>query len=173
MIDRKEKEGFTLVEIALALLVVAIGVVSIMALFPAGLQANQQGGDETRVALFAADVLNGVRALIEETPRIDVEDALDSGIPSVGSGILSSLSTIRPSSNSDPEPIIFKSSNLSISLEEFALRYNLQVFEDGDDRFGVLLQVWPNEYGPKDFATLKEMGEAYVFYTEVYHNYRF
>lgn len=55
------KQGFTLVEVALAVLAVGLGLMSIFALFPAGLQNAADDAADTRAALFAGTVFNGMR----------------------------------------------------------------------------------------------------------------
>ena len=47
------KQGFSLVEVALALLVVAIGFTAIFGLFPAGMQASRTAIEETEMSEFA------------------------------------------------------------------------------------------------------------------------
>ena len=161
--QEKKREGFTLVEIALALLVVAIGIVSIMGLFPAGLQSNQQAIEETRVAMFAEDVLNGVKSFIEETPWADVPDELRTGgVQLVGSGVFNSLpEDVTVSTGSDATTIRFTS---TLSPEEYVLRYFLELREL-QSRYEITLQVWPNGHGP--------LSAGFVFETEVYHNGKF
>ena len=48
-----EKSGYSLVEVTLALLVVAIGMTATFALFPEGLRATRAAVSDTEVALFA------------------------------------------------------------------------------------------------------------------------
>ena len=47
------KAGYSLVEVTLALLVVAIGLTATFALFPEGLRATRAAVDDTEIALFA------------------------------------------------------------------------------------------------------------------------
>jgi prepilin-type N-terminal cleavage/methylation domain-containing protein len=56
------KEGFTLIEIAMALMVASIGLLGIMSIFPSSLQQSSRAYNETMAALFAEQVLNGVRS---------------------------------------------------------------------------------------------------------------
>jgi Tfp pilus assembly protein PilV len=58
----RNKAGFTLVEIALAILVVAIGVLAIFALLSSGLDNSVRAIDDTHAAMFADNVFNGLRA---------------------------------------------------------------------------------------------------------------
>ena len=59
----RNKTGFTLVEIALAILVVAIGVLAIFALLSAGLDNSVRAIEDTHAAMFADNVFNGLRAV--------------------------------------------------------------------------------------------------------------
>ena len=47
------KAGFSLVEVTLALLVVAVGLTATFALFPEGLKATRSAVDDTEISLFA------------------------------------------------------------------------------------------------------------------------
>ena len=49
----RSRAGYSLVEVTLALLVVAIGLTATFALFPEGLQASRAAVNDTEVALFA------------------------------------------------------------------------------------------------------------------------
>jgi len=49
----RSKAGYSLVEVTLALLVVAIGLTATFALFPVGLQATREAVNDTEVGLFA------------------------------------------------------------------------------------------------------------------------
>ena len=50
---RERRAGYSLVEVTLALLVVAIGLTATFALFPEGLRATRAAVDDTEIALFA------------------------------------------------------------------------------------------------------------------------
>jgi type II secretory pathway pseudopilin PulG len=70
------KQGFTLVEVALAVLAVGLGLVTIFALFPAGLQNASDDAADTRAGLFAGTVFSAMRggaASITATNVWDVE----------------------------------------------------------------------------------------------------
>ncbi len=56
------KSGFTLVEVSLAVLVVGLGLLSLFSLFPSGLRSGEDALADTRAALFASVVLDGMRA---------------------------------------------------------------------------------------------------------------
>lgn len=55
---RKSRAGYSLVEVTLALLVVAIGLTATFALFPEGLRATRAAVDDTEIAMFAEYVFS-------------------------------------------------------------------------------------------------------------------
>lgn len=55
------ESGFTLVEVALAVMAVGLGLMTIIGLFPAGLQNASDDAADTRAGLFAEAVFNGMR----------------------------------------------------------------------------------------------------------------
>lgn len=55
-------QGFTLTEVALALLVIAIGVLAVFALLSSGLDASAKAASDTQAAIFADNVFNALRA---------------------------------------------------------------------------------------------------------------
>lgn len=60
MNHRSQNQGFSLVEANLAILVVAVGLLSLFSLFPAGLRQSDLSQADTRQALFAEYVLSRV-----------------------------------------------------------------------------------------------------------------
>lgn len=59
----KAKKAFTLIEITIALLILAIGLVGILSLFPIGFDASGKAAHITEAALLA-------QAIIEDTKRV-------------------------------------------------------------------------------------------------------
>jgi type II secretory pathway pseudopilin PulG len=58
--------GFTLVEVALSVVVVAVGVLAAFALIGTGLDSSAKAVSETRAAIFADDVFNSLRTRNEQ-----------------------------------------------------------------------------------------------------------
>ena len=56
------KQGFSLIEVCLAVLVVGLGLLGIFGLFPSGLRAMEEGTADTRCGLFGETVMSGLRA---------------------------------------------------------------------------------------------------------------
>ena len=57
---QKSSAGYSLVEVTLALLVVAIGLTATFALFPEGLKATRAAVDDTEIAMFAEYVFTSL-----------------------------------------------------------------------------------------------------------------
>ena len=68
---RHGKLGYSLVEVSLALLVVAIGLLTIFALFPGGLDLSRKSVDATEVAAFAEFVFAGLDGMASSTNADD------------------------------------------------------------------------------------------------------
>ena len=56
------RSGFTLMEVNIALLIVGVGLMGVMALFPVGLRQGDSASSDTTQAAFADLVLNAMRA---------------------------------------------------------------------------------------------------------------
>ena len=57
-----KRSGFTLIEVSLAVPVLGLGLMAAFGLFPAGVRQNEESTADTRAALFADFVLNGMHA---------------------------------------------------------------------------------------------------------------
>ena len=57
-----ESQGFSLVEVSLAILVIGIGMLAVLSMFTAGLDQNKRSIDDTKAAFFAEEVFNGLLA---------------------------------------------------------------------------------------------------------------
>ena len=64
------REGFSLVEVSLALLVIGLGLLAVFSLFPSGLTMNKNAIDETQAAVSANDSLDAYRGLFEADPNL-------------------------------------------------------------------------------------------------------
>ncbi len=69
---RASCQGFSLIEVTLALMVIGVGILSVFQLFPSGLRSSIDATAETRVGQFADEVLNQVYAdAAAETNSVD------------------------------------------------------------------------------------------------------
>jgi prepilin-type N-terminal cleavage/methylation domain-containing protein len=137
--------GFTLVEVVLAILVVALGLLSVFSLFPSGLRASEDTVADTRAGLFAETVFNGMRAnatALTATSWGDVgtfASAVCDNLPEVGT-------------------IAHDEAPKKCSFSDRNLRYQVLFTNFTAGIYGAVLNVSDNEYGPFVIQN--------VFYTE-------
>jgi prepilin-type N-terminal cleavage/methylation domain-containing protein len=147
------KSGFTLIEISLALLVASIGLLGVMGLFPAGIQLSKMSSDETHAALFAEQVLNGIRAQAA-TQRWDrISTGIDLPPPTPDVWADPQDLRVRPTGNNF-ETLRFTTLGAMGAEEadrepylDFSIRYRLRIDDINSRRKAVYLDVRPGEYG--------------------------
>lgn len=59
------RDGFSLVEVSIALFVIAIGIISVLSLFPAGLDLSKAAIDETYASFFADSVFASYKGFLD------------------------------------------------------------------------------------------------------------
>jgi prepilin-type N-terminal cleavage/methylation domain-containing protein len=64
---RRNNEGFTLIEVALSIVVVAIGIMAVFSLIGSGLESSKKAISESQAAIFANDVFNSLRSTSQQT----------------------------------------------------------------------------------------------------------
>lgn len=164
---KRNKDAFTLVEVALSLLVVGVGLLSVFSLFPAGLKMNKQAIDETQAALFAEEVLNGVRAQTAILDWNDLRIALPPVAPEMWENpteLVVGVTFNKPENYYETLRYIAKGPRSVAGKEyrDYGIRYRLEIVDIDARRKGVTLRVRPGEYGPEN--------PSYVFYTELYNH---
>lgn len=157
----KRNSGFSLVEVCLALLVVGLGLVSVFGLFPSGLQSAKNAQDETREALFAEEVINGVRALAEVLDWNELKSTTLK-IPCAAYTLWQTPASLDVDLNQSSLKTLKYISKTTENLN-WAVRYKVNV-EDADystdavPAYSVRVEVWGGEFG----------GTNKVFYTEIF-----
>lgn len=73
------RAGFSLTEVSLALLVIAVGMLSVVGLFPAGLDMSKRAIDETYAAFFADSTFASFREAALHVPWDELENYLAIG----------------------------------------------------------------------------------------------
>lgn len=148
----RSASAFSLVEVTLALMVLAIGVLGIMSLFPTGLEQNARSVADTRVAFFAEEVFAGLQAKAETT---QLEDEFN--VP---------VSVCDMWGATPPSNLRITGTNLVVTnryeyatYEDHVLRYRL-VLTTNNLLKTATLYVWPGEYGGTNDPSL--------FYTEFF-----
>lgn len=64
--ETRQRAGFTLIEVSLAVLVVALGLLTVFSLFPSGLRSAEDEVADTRAGMFAETVFGKMRGGAEE-----------------------------------------------------------------------------------------------------------
>jgi len=73
--NRRRCQGFTLIEILLAIGILALGITAVLSLFMMGARSHRRATDRARSALLADTVVNQIRAdLVETLPSRYKED---------------------------------------------------------------------------------------------------
>ncbi len=135
----RSASAFSLVEVTLALMVLAVGILGIMSLFPTGLEQNARSVADTRVAFFAEEVLAGLQAKAETNwPHLDEFNVSVSA---------------RGTWENPPPNLYITGTNLVITnkyeyatYEDHVLRYRLVLTTNALVKTATLY-VWPGEYG--------------------------
>ena len=167
MRSRKKKQGFTLMEIALSLLVLSVGLLALFGLFPAGLQMNKQAIDETQAALFAEEVLNGVRARAAITRWDRIRTAIQLPPPAPDIWHQPQNLTIEATGTEWRTLRYEKLGTREVGgtrerYLDYGIRYRLEIVDVDARRKAVRLYVRPGEFGPEE--------PEYFFYTELYNH---
>ncbi|WP_372807391.1 prepilin-type N-terminal cleavage/methylation domain-containing protein [Pontiella sp.] len=154
MSNPRRSNGFTLIEIMLALLVVTIGVVAVVGLLSSSLDSASKTHEDLNVVCFADLVLNYCHA---------VEDFAD--LPTTGSLSLPGHDTedvILRLGAQDVFTATLPLSQLTLLSEpqEYTVTYQLDIAADGAHIKTVSLQVWPG---------YETAGTPRRFYTEIYN----
>lgn len=143
--------AFSLVEVTLALMVMAVGILSVMSMFPAGLEQNARSIADTHAAFFAEEVFGGLRAKAETNwAYLDEFE-----VPVAASNMWSNMGTNRVS---------FTGTNIAMNkyeytYEDHVLRYRLVLTTNGLVKAATLF-VWPGEFG--------KTNDASMFYAEFF-----
>lgn len=153
----KSRAGFSLVEVTLALMVVAVGILSVMSLFPAGLDQNMRSIADTRAAFFAEEVFSGLQACAQEDWS-GLDNAIFKPIPhdywkSSASG--ESLDTDLQLRWTDIATNCYVYHGTDI--EKYALRFSFDINTSNNIK-QVTLFVWNGEFGTTNNPS--------VFYSE-------
>ena len=159
---KKSVHAFTLVEVALALMVVAIGILAVLGMFPAGLDQGEWSAAETHAALFAEEVFNGMRALAEED---DFQGFTNMSLPLAATSMWDKLPLVELTvTNTGGTDTVFVVTNVYEynDIAQYAVRYSLMAtnIAANSNVTAVFLRVWPGEFGGTNSPV--------VFYTEFY-----
>ena len=74
MPDSKTNKGFTLIEVLIAMAIIAVGLISLVSLFPVGLRSSRLAGDFTTASFIAQQSLDNIRAAAQVYDPADLFD---------------------------------------------------------------------------------------------------
>ncbi len=147
--------GFTLIEINLAVMLIAVGLLVLFSLFPAGLKQGDSAYRNTQAGLFADQILNAVRLNVDNIATWADWTTMGTFSAAAVAGL----------------PVAPTLPRTSVALEFPAgsgnwVRYML-VFDDHSERRSASLWVWGGRYGPTDPELFRR--RSHWFYTEFYY----
>ena len=177
----RSRAGYSLVEVTLALLVVAIGLTSTFALFPEGLKATRTAVNDTEVGLFADYVFSTLAVTAAAKSAALGTGALDASVGDIyASRVLSDADVGKKVLNSGDALSQFYwiarnmdmgtgnwdfSSQSKFWSTAFTYRLRWERMNKGNNRdtFYAVLKVWPGEWTTID----ENKFPPYVFYREI------
>jgi hypothetical protein len=166
-------------EVALAVVVVGVGVLGLFALISGGLDSSVKAVADTQAAFFAEAVFNGLRAKALEAAQSNKWDNLVTDITSAGIPVPCSPAAPLVWVAADAPPVkvgsgtvVFKNQSLrtggATGIENFALRYKLEVpalSPSGRRTYTASLWVLPGQY-PSIAWNARDKADATMFYSE-------
>lgn len=120
------RAGFSMVEVALALLVVGVGLLAVFGLFAGGLDINKKTIEDTQAALFADEVLNGFRAAAQACTNSTSWNTLPTTINLSIPVVWNTPRTIMPGAAFNTINYQYTATGLG-TLKDYAFRYRFQV----------------------------------------------
>ena len=142
-----ERAGFTLVEVALALMVISIGLMAIFGLFSTSLGFDRESKDDTYAAFFGEDILNSLRAVIPEMNWADITQQGKIRIEPSGRDNWLEPNALRVEITDAWKLNKYINDETDERLPEYAIRDRLQI-RKWDNIGRAVLEVLPGEFGP-------------------------
>jgi hypothetical protein len=151
---RRHATGFSLVEVNLAIFVVAIGLLTLFSLFPAGLKEGEAGHADTQAALFAEYALATLRAGASEIEGSQWNAVTANRLWTAANG-----GSPSPQESGSPTAVEFpEGSGLYV-------RYILERVQNGS-LYDLTLWVAAGQYGTSDANVFKQNAEQY--FTQIF-----
>ncbi len=149
---KQNSSGFSLIEIAIALMVIAVGMLGVLSMFPVGLEQNERSLEETYSAMFAQEVFSGLKAYAESNWANLASFNVPFSLTNTGFRIQCTIAN-----SNDVRFIKYVRSDTNIV--DYALRYSLIIQTNGPIKSATLL-VYPGEFG--------QLKNPIVFYNEFF-----
>ncbi len=156
-IRSSNRSGFTLVEVALALMVTAVGMMAVFSLFPVGLDMNKKAIDDTQLSIFADDVIAGVRAQLWKDGWNVVQNPTAIRLRPTARDVWKIPPATDIEATGTKETMIYEF--IDYPIVDMAVRYKLNVNTLGNRAY-FRLELINGETGPTN--------NTQVYYTEVF-----
>ncbi len=153
--------GFSLVEVSLALLIIGVAMLSILGMFPMGLEQNTRSIADTHAALFAEEVFSSLRVHAEAN-----WDGIGNSIVSVSAAAANSWDDqVSLDTKFDDEIHTnlyrYPEEEGNTNIIDHVIRYRAALNTNGLIK-SVFLRIWPGEFGTTSNPSL--------FYSEFYRS---
>lgn len=152
--NKCSSSGFSLVEVSLAIMIVGIGMLAIIGMFPAGLDQNSRAISDTHAALFAGEVFSALRVQAETNWDGLGQDEIPAAMQAEWGDIVN-LRTLA--NNTIYTNRYGRSGNTNIADHTF--RYRITLTTNGLIK-SAFLRFWPGEYG--------SISNPIMFYSEFF-----
>lgn len=161
------RSGFSLVEVSLALFVIAVGILSVVSLFPIGLDLSKRSIDETYASFFADSVFASYKGAIDAGVDWAAIDSYETIAPNTINGGQSVLwqdpdrMRVRPNSGRQVIRYVAVLPDGSTNYDH-AIQYSLTMRDSSIPRVKeMILLLWNSEYAgasvPPDEVYLAEL----------------
>ena len=155
----RECQGFSLVEVTLAMMVAAIGLFSVVSMFTAGLDQNIRAKSDTQAAFFADEVFNGLLAASESSWSAIGVNGGKTNLIIAADGTWKNFETLDVIMDNNIHTNIYSTANTGI--ENHSFRYSLGIEKKDRCIKSATLCVYPGEYGSTN--------DPHVFYMDMFN----
>lgn len=169
--DMKGRAGFSLIEVTLALLVMGVGLLAVFGLFGGGLKMNTDSANETSLAFFAQQVMEGAAS----TNWNDLAVGTELSIPLTASDVVGYSTT----GSGEIAAVVLdgtfyrytlKRESGSTVIEHQTLGYLADIDENQSTNVkSVTLYLWDNPYISPGSAGSFSVEPDATFYREFYN----
>lgn len=149
--------GFSLIEVNLAIMIIAVGLLVLFSLFPAGLKQGESAYRDTQAGLFADYIFAGLRINVENIDSWADWTNMTTFVALAVDGL-----TV------DTVPIVPTATSVAVKFPEGSenhVRYILEIRNLGARR-SAALWVWGSRFGPTSALFKKR---SHWVYTEYYY----
>lgn len=164
-----QSSGFSLIEIILAMVVIGIGAITILGLFPSGMKANKASIDETEASIFAEETFGMYRTLLRNSTNLwsSIENLNEDDAPAAKNKELwKDASDLIAIPDNNINTVKFQRKDREGN--DHTLRYQFEIDALASDHSGrtktMKLWIWPNEFGDSPQTN------ALFFYSTIYNH---